>query len=314
MNSTTKQTIWHGFPALKLENELIHTVIVPNLGAKIVSLFDKTFQHEWLAGPMLPLKQTSYGADFVSQDMSGWDEMMPTIVACDWEGVHLPDHGEVWSIPWLVDTAENDREVLNLSVMGVAMPYRFSRSVAFSTPNCLQLGYNLTNTGKQTFPYLWTAHPQFVADPQTRIVLPPEIMKLVNVVDDDPDWGKSGSLCKWPESVSVNSQTLHLDRVRPVEKRACRKFYVPPEQAISWAALIHEGLGCQLRLDWSSADIPFLGLWVDEGRYNTVPVAAIEPSNGYYDSLERAARNNKVLVLEPGESRSWTLSLLFGKG
>ena len=78
MNSTIKQTNWHGFSALALENDLIRVVIVPNLGAKIVSLFDKTYRHEWLAGPMRPLKQTSYGADFVSQDMSGWDVIVGT--------------------------------------------------------------------------------------------------------------------------------------------------------------------------------------------------------------------------------------------
>ena len=169
-------TNWHNFPAWILENDKIRVVIVPELGAKIVSLFDKVYSHEWLVPPMRPLKQTSYGADFVSQDMSGWDEMMPTIVACDWEGVHLPDHGEVWSIPWAL---ESTVDALVLSVMGVAMPYRFTRTAALLEPNCLELRYSLTNTGKTACPYLWTAHPQFAANAQTRIILPPDVTQMV---------------------------------------------------------------------------------------------------------------------------------------
>jgi len=32
--------------------------------------------------------------------------MMPTIVACEYEGKTLPDHGEVWSIPWRLESVE----------------------------------------------------------------------------------------------------------------------------------------------------------------------------------------------------------------
>jgi len=298
------RTTWNNFPAFALESELMRVVIVPDLGAKIVSLFDKTHQREWLAPPMRPPKQIAYGADFVSQDMSGWDEMLPTIVACDWEGAHLPDHGEVWSAPWRL---ENAQSALILSVMGVAMPYRFTRSAALITPNCLELRYILVNTGETAFPYLWAAHPQFAADPHTRIILPPEVARVVNVIDGDPVWGKAGELCNWPEAVSAESRIWHLDRVRPVENCSCRKFYVPPEQSVAWAALVDERLGCQLRLDWSPSAVPYLGLWVDEGMYNSAPVAALEPSKGYYDSLERAAHNKKVSVLDSGKDVTWTL-------
>lgn len=297
-------TTWHDFPALALEDERMRLVVVPHLGAKIVSLLDKKHSREWLAPPMRPLKQTAYGADFVGQDMSGWDEMLPTIVACDWEGAHLPDHGEVWSIPWQVDEA---RAALSLSVDGVAIPYHFTRSATLVALATLELRYTLANTGQAAFPYLWAAHPQFAADAHTRIVLPPEVTRLVNVIDPDPVWGRAGVSCAWPQAVAANGQALRLDRVGPAENRACRKFYLPPEQPISWCALADEALGCQLRLDWSPSENPYAGLWVDEGAYNTAPVAAPEPSNGYYDSLERAVSNRRVAWLDRGQTVRWAL-------
>jgi len=297
-------TTWHNFPALALENEDMRIVIVPNLGAKIVSLFDKQNQREWLVPPIRPVQQTVYAADFVSQDMSGWDEMLPTIVACDWNGVHLPDHGEVWSIPWRVD---EERESLSLSVDGVALPYHLTRSAVLTAPATLRLRYSLTNTGPMAFPYLWAAHPQFAVNENTRIVLPPDITHLVNVIDKDPRWGQAGENCEWPLTVDSSGQTWRLDRVGPAKNHTCRKFYLPPEKTAAWAALIDEKLSCQMRLDWSPDETPYLGLWVDEGAYNTAPVVALEPSSSYYDSLELALLNRRTVWLKVGETARWEL-------
>jgi galactose mutarotase-like enzyme len=298
-----RATTWHHFAALTLESELMRVVIAPELGAKIVSIFDKTCHHEWLVPPMRPLGQATYGADFVSQDMSGWDEMMPTIIACAYEGVQLPDHGEVWSIPW--DIEKSDDEVV-LSTSGKALPYRLTRSASL-VANRLKLSYSLENTGQRPFPYLWAAHPQFAADLQTRIILPPEAIQVVNVVENDPVWGKSGGMVDWPHASSLDGRAWQLDRVRSAQNQACRKFYLPPEQRISWAALLHEGLGCQLRMEWQPSDLPYLGIWVDEGKCNIHPVVALEPSNGYYDSLTRAIDNRSVDILAPGSDKKWEI-------
>jgi galactose mutarotase-like enzyme len=303
MNRITTST-WNDFPALTLENESLRAVIIPNLGAKIVSLFDKARQREWLVPPMRPVKQTAYGVDFVSQDMSGWDEMLPTIVACEVQGAVLPDHGEVWSIPWRVEATEG---AVTLSVDGVAFPYRFTRSAALVALNCLELRYALANTGQNAFPYLWAAHPQFAADANTCILLPGEVRVVVNVIDSDPVWSQAGELVNWPQALSAAGQAWQLDRVRPANNRACRKFYALPEQPVGWAALVDEKLGCRLRLEWPPESVPYLGLWIDEGMYNSVPVAAPEPSNGYYDSLERAIANQRVAWLDPGQTATWHL-------
>ncbi len=110
-----------------LESDFIRTAVVPEMGAKLVSLFDKRTQREWLVAPGLrPLQKVAYGANFVEQDMSGWDEMFPTIVACDYPvpgerfGTPLPDHGEVWPLSWRLEPTSPDS--LRTSVEGKALP------------------------------------------------------------------------------------------------------------------------------------------------------------------------------------------------
>ena len=298
------QTAWHDLIAYTLESEAMRVTLVPSLGAKIVSLYDKNHRREWLVPPIRPVRQTAYGDNFVSQDMCGWDEMLPTIVACEVQGKKLPDHGEVWSIPWKLESADSS---LAFSIDGVALPYRFTRTAALIIPETLELGYCLLNTGGQAFPYLWAAHPQFAADEHTRLLLPPEVAQVVNVIENDPLWGPAGAVYPWPAAAAASGVRWQLDTVRGVENQACRKFYTRPEQAIGWAALMDDQHGCQLRIEWSADFAPYLGLWIDEGRYNTAPVAALEPSNGYYDSLERAIANQRVAVLEAGQSVNWAV-------
>jgi hypothetical protein len=52
---------------------------------------------------------------------------------------------------------------------------------------------------------------------------------------------------------------------------------------------------------------------VDEGVYNSQPVAAFEPSNGYYDSLAWAVDNGRAATLQPGSSQAWTLRISLSK-
>lgn len=308
MMTEITRTIWHGFEAVTLESGEMRVVILPQLGGKIVSMYDKTHQHEWLVPPMRPLKQTSYGDDFVSQDMSGWDEMMPTINRCRWMDAELPDHGEVWSIPWDVETAVDG---LVLSVQGRALPYRFTRSAALTAANCLELRYTLLNSGQTALAYLWAAHPQFAADECTRILLPPEVRSVVNVVDNDPLWGAAGQVVAWPQASTPDGQVGNLDRVGRVEQHTCRKVYLRPDQPAAWAALVQEDRHCELRMEWDPAEVPYLGIWVDEGMYNARAAAALEPCSGYYDSLESAAANQRVTVLPPGGQCTWTLRIHF---
>ena len=226
-----QQTTWQGMDALALENDVLRTVVVPALGAKIVSLFDKRVAHEWLVGPMRPLQPAAYGAKFIDQDMSGWDECIPTIDACaypiagPYAQASLPDHGEVWALPW--QRVASAPGTLALAVEGRALPYRLQRTLALTAPDTLHFDYRITNTGDAAFAYLWAAHPQFTCDEETTIVLPPEVKEVYNVIADDA-WGSIGrALClascsgtQWRSLQSGLHWTGHTPRLPQVLRAA----------------------------------------------------------------------------------------------
>jgi len=96
------QSSWRGVPAWTLESDRLRVVTTPDPGAKITSSLDKKTGHEWLVAPAdRPFQPVAYGAEFIVQDMSGWDECphhqaLPLPAPGPYLGAPLPDHGEVW--------------------------------------------------------------------------------------------------------------------------------------------------------------------------------------------------------------------------
>jgi galactose mutarotase-like enzyme len=174
---------WHGFEGHVLENDTLRVVIVPALGAKIVSLIHKSAHHEWLAAPTHSVRARKYSDTFIDHDLAGWDEMFPTIVTCQVPhepAVMLPDHGEVWALPWVVLGGRGG--TLELQVNGRALSYVLTRTAALMG-NTLRLDYRLQNLSEMPLPFLWAAHPLFNADGHTHIELPASVTKVINAVD-----------------------------------------------------------------------------------------------------------------------------------
>lgn len=311
-------TQWFSMPALVLETSALQVITVPAVGAKIVSLFDRIAGREWLLPPNKGFfRPVAYGAPFVEQDMSGWDEMFPTIDRCDYPlegaylGAKLPDHGEVWSLAWAHD--ESTTDAIRLSVVGQALPYTLSRTIHVADERTVRLSYEVINTGTESFGALWAAHPQFAADETTRILLPASVTQVVSVQPTE-ELPVIGQFYNWAEAKTHNGQSLRLDRIRSADTRKHRKVYLPPEQPVSWAGLQQGDDGAWLRLSWDANAVPYLGIWVDEGSFNPAPTAALEPSTGYYDSLTRAWQNQSIMILPPGVPYRWSLDLTLGSG
>ena len=269
---------------LVVRGEGLTATVDPGRGAKIVSLVDAAGV-EWLA----QADRTSIpapGTAFVAAEMAGWDECAPSIVACTVDGVPIPDHGELWDVPF-------DTQGDTTSATGTSLGFRFARTIA-PTADGLLLSYRAETTGGP-IPFLWAAHPQFAAPPGTRVELPPQARSVVDVQHDD--------LPSRPWSSALDG----IDSVRP---GGTRKWYVDPAQTVRGARLVR-GDGPVLTMEWS-VHCPYLGVWFDHGAYSREPVIAIEPSTGYFDSLATAQRSGRVATIEPGRPLTWWVRLTAG--
>lgn len=313
MDIQLSQTEWYTQPALQMESDAFRVVTVPGVGGKIVSLFDIPSGREWLLPPQdKPFQPVAYGAVFIDQDMSGWDEMFPTIDACEYprpgvfQGARVPDHGEVWALEWAVEQAEPGG--VRLEVAGRVLPYRLARTMTFIDSRSLCLRYELTNTGTEPIVGLWAAHPQFRLAPDTVVRLPAEVRNVINI-EPISDLGPIGSHHPWPVTRAHEDKPVALDRVTSIAYGEARKYCLPPDQAISWAALHDERAETSLRLSWDAAEIPYFAIWMENCNANTTATIALEPMTGYYDSLSYAWRESRVPVLQPGEKKHWSVTV-----
>ncbi|WP_146192463.1 hypothetical protein [Cellulomonas sp. WB94] len=184
MTLTPTASTWRDEPAHRVVGGTgLTALVVPGRGGKIASLRDGTGR-EWLAQPGPTLPAPARGpVSFVDAEMCGWDECAPTVDADTLDGTPLADHGEAWTTPW------TSRAAGAWGYDGRSLPYRFSRRIE-PTGTGLDLVYTAEATAGGPVPFQWAAHPQFVAPPGSRVVLPPQVLHVDGIygVDGRQPW------------------------------------------------------------------------------------------------------------------------------
>lgn len=309
MNNATKVYIdeQNGLACYVLENDWLRVAVAPQLGAKITSLRYKPQNFEVLSQPTDgTYRLPQYGDSFADYDTSGADEMFPTIDCCRCPGreeVSLPDHGELWSLPWQQKVKDG---CLETTVKGVRLPYRFWRRLSLQD-NRVLLHYQLSNFGGEPLPGLWAFHALVACDEQTRILLP-NVSQIVNV-HDSALLGAVGTRHRFPQTTAQDGSRLELDRICARSANKTEKWYIAPEERIAEAALLLNQGSVNYRLLFAPQELPYLGVWINEGGFKGEYNCALEPSDGFYDSLEIAANQGRLPQLAAGSEREWTLTI-----
>jgi hypothetical protein len=301
----------------------VRVVVVPTLGARVISFSDRLAAREWLVAgdpPADPAGWAGHDAVFDGEAAFGWDECLPTVGRCadplDPTAPLLRDHGDQWGRPTQV-TAQG--EVLVATWPGGGWPYRFTRRLRLDGPR-LVAEYELENTGERELPILWSMHPLLVLEPGARV----EVEGLASVrvthasgVSIGPVPGHVG----WPETRGTDGSMIALDVVRERGAGTALKLYGGWELYGSWDSLSGEGLpgaaavhqpdGSGLELTWHPLIARNLGLWLDDGGWPAAPATprtqhALEPTTSPDDDVAAAVANGRALMVAPAERVAWS--------
>jgi galactose mutarotase-like enzyme len=252
------------FDVYALSNDKVEVAVVPELGAKIVSVKDRCTGREWMWHPPhgAMFFHNPPGDDFFRSPLIGIDECLPTIEPCAWRGRELPDHGEAWSAPWDVDEEAWQRGVLKTSVRLKISPFDFERTIELDD-NEIRLSYQLSNRNAASEYFLWAMHPLLKIQEGDRLVLPSSTRNLLN-----------GSL--WVDSI---------DSAMP--EGGCSKLVVGPVSE-GMGGVHNDKTGERFDFEWSVSENNGLGLWLTRGGWHGHHHFAIEPTNAGADSLATA--------------------------
>ena len=105
MISRLTHETWGRWPAQRLASSRVAMLLVPALGARVVSLMDIRSGREWLVQgePLSEQQAQEWSAEdavFGGQVSFGWDECLPTVAPCpdplEPRAAPLRDHGDQW--------------------------------------------------------------------------------------------------------------------------------------------------------------------------------------------------------------------------
>jgi galactose mutarotase-like enzyme len=281
-----ERVIWNGFGARILRSAVLEVVVVPDLGAKVVSLKNLCTGREWMYHPNNSpnLFRNQPDDDFARSPLTGWDECLPTIAPCTWRGRSLPDHGEVWNTAWQLDEAAWKRGVIKTSVKLPISPFEFTRAIEIQN-DALHVNYHLLNLSGEPQEFLWAMHPLLALQTGDRLALSHEIRQHLGQQSwlDSLDFEKNVSSCV--KAFAGPLQQGHAEIFNPVSDDS-------------------------LTFKWDVADCNTLGIWLTRGGWNGHHHVALEPTNGAPDSLAVAAgERNNCGVLVPFGKKEWRIQI-----
>lgn len=291
-----QQTTFLGSEAWVLQNDALRAVILPGHGGKVASLVLRQKSFELLfQNPKPCFSAARCGDDFSRFEACGFDEAFPTVDPCtvtvDGTPVPYPDHGELWSAAF---AARPDGEALELTFVSPLLGYRYTKRFSLDG-NRLVCRYHIENPTARAFPALWVCHCLVRAEPDLRIELPPEVTAVENAFAG-PWLGPAGQRRNYPVADGPRGP---LD-LRQMPTDGMLKFYADGPVRTGWCRYRYPRSGVTATLHYDPAALPYLGFWATAGGYRGDVNCALEPSNGYYDSIPLARAHNACPVLDAG--------------
>lgn len=317
--SKTTQLYYSEFKGLKsvvLENAGLRAEWIPSYGGKMVSLRTKKPPqvHELLyQSPLRSLIRPHFEADFASFDTSGFDECFPSIDNCEvtvtknnnLESVTVPDHGEVWSLPWQLEVKSHNQ--LQFSISSPLMQYRLTKTITLERDEII-MNYDLHLTGDITkMPFLWTPHALFSYQRDTSLIIPDHLNAIRSVCSvgrlEDQE-----RLYEYPKMNDSKVGSWDASTFDDKDEGLCEKFYFSRQlRSYDWFGFCDDRGTVLMNVDANI--VPYLGIWKNQGAHNATHNFALEPCSGIYDSAENAQLNGTVAYVTKEKNVQWFLKI-----
>lgn len=304
--------IFKNTKAIKIENDEAVIIILPKLGGKIASFYLKSSDFELLdQNQETVYKEARLGDSFELFDTSGFDDCFPNIVESiefiEGKEVKYPDHGEIWSASFDYEIDQKSRDTLRLEYYSSTFSYIFKKVITLDA-STLKIDYEITNIGDTTLHSFYTMHCLTRCEEDMQIWIEDDVEKVVNVTESQY-LGEEGTIHSFPLTSDAYGNDYRLDRVFAKEANKFEKYYVLGPVDKGRCGIYYPNKNVTFTMTYNAVVLPYLGFWVTEGGFKNSYNCALEPSSGYYDSMEKCFESGKYDKIYPGASLDFTLKL-----
>lgn len=309
MRATLSPTECHGFDAIELRNGLCRATVIPSLGGRVWELEDVSRGRQWIwHRPGVPLAASTADAEYDAVWAGGWEELFPNDAAGPFEGRHLPDHGEWWTMAWQVThRQEGEAAVLRLEATTTVRRARCIKEISLRADEpTVRIAYRVESAEDTPFHFLFKQHLPVELSPGCRLVVPGGTVTPV-----DPDFGNLLATAEpgaWPATTAPAGD---LSMVLPPTSRT-REFVYVSALAAGWCGVDDPANGASLRFRFDQRRLPYLWLFLTYGGWRDCHTAVLEPCTNLPKDLTEAVRRGQSALLTPGIPFETEVSVTLG--
>jgi hypothetical protein len=290
-----------------IESDSLRAEVWPQFGGKVSSVVDKadgfellfTYPAEFPSGPQYDLP---YGKGWYA----GWDECFPAVapgkyIGHPYDGIAVPDHGELWGLPTTSVPAKNG---ITTVWHGLRFGYRLTRKLSLDGPT-LTADYTLVNLAPFEFRFVWAQHALLAMNTPVELSLAERRFRLSHDA-------KGNDIQRPFEWDDPNDELRLLGQ--PGRMPAGGGWKAFSLDAIASDAVVrYPERGRRLAISYSAENSPaFWGVWINTGGWAGHRHFAVEPTTGRFDQLDRAIHDDSAGRVDALGRRDWALQWTVG--
>lgn len=317
-----KEVVYHGMRTVILENELISTTILVDLGTTIISLNYKPKDAEFMwTNPMglsslYTMRKMQFDPDYIVDNyIGGWFECFPNMGgSCKFKGKTFLSNAEVQYLPWEYSVVKDTAEELTLKffVKCLKTPFYLEKEITIkSNVPTLFMKEKAENLSDKECEYLWGHHPNVggrFLDSSVKIDFPKSKIKPVVFVDGPRK--KDGYEYEWPYA-EYDGVTHDYSFFPERETKGGGLIFVADMQE-GWGAIRNENKKLGIGYSWDNKMFTNAIVWIcnqkgtGHGEYGGKDLITIFPKSGDVNAIERAYNEGDYRTLKGRESvSSW---------
>jgi hypothetical protein len=300
MNHSTK--IINGLEVIFIENEYICCAIVPQSGGKIISVFNKKLEKEFLwSNQNLELQKYTAGDAYDPNFWGGIDELLPNDIPENIDGTHFPDHGELWTTALEYVIADNEVRLSGLLPLS-GLYYEKSVSIETGYPK-INLQYSITNRSAIKRHFMWKLHAALSIAGGDRVI---SGARKAKVADSQYSRFKFENPFEWPLIENVDASIIP-------EVNGEMDFFYLFDIDKGVMQLQHNNDHSVFVIEYDRAVFPFQWLFSSYGGFDGHYTAILEPCSSMPISVNDAMKSGQCSVLAPGEKIETSVGIYAGE-
>jgi hypothetical protein len=284
------------------ENEHLKFDIVPAIGGKISSIFNKKLKKEFLWRNInLPLEKYQPGDEYDSRFYGGMDELIPNDIPEKVDSLDYPDHGELWTTALGYQLNEDSISVSGkLKTSGLF--YKKTIWMDKMAP-IIYLDYTIRNEDDSIRHFLWKMHAALKIEAGDKLVSP---AKKAKVVDLDYSRFSQEAEFQWPLIENKDASIV------PTKENGMDFFYLY-DAADGNMSFLSEGEKHLFSFIYDKKIFPYQWYFASYGGFLNHYTAVLEPCTSMPLSVNDALRLGQCTVLAPGEEINTTMRIYAGE-